>query len=210
MDKDIYIIGAGTYGEAMFELALLCGYNPVAYFDDDENKLGQKVMDIPILGKLDSAKFSIAGENFVVAIGNNKIREKKMLELINLDANVPSLIHPSANISKYAKISNIGCYIHANVYIWTKVRIEKFCIVSPVVMIAHHSVLKEGCFISAGSNIGAGIILDDKSFIGIGSTIMTGVKKIGKNTIVGAGSVIIKNIADNHIVVGNPGRIIKK
>ena len=46
------------------------------------------------------------------------------------------------------------------------------------------------------------------SFIGIGATIIQGIK-IGKNVIIGAGSVVIKDITDNVIVVGNPAKIIK-
>jgi acetyltransferase-like isoleucine patch superfamily enzyme len=46
------------------------------------------------------------------------------------------------------------------------------------------------------------------SFIGIGSTIIQGIK-IGKNTTAGAGSVIIKDVPDNVVVVGNSGKVIK-
>jgi len=46
------------------------------------------------------------------------------------------------------------------------------------------------------------------SFLGIGATIIQGIK-IGKNVTIGAGSVIIKDIPDNVITVGNPAKIIK-
>lgn len=50
--------------------------------------------------------------------------------------------------------------------------------------------------------------------IGEGSIIFSHViilgKKIGKNCVVGAGSVVINDIPDNSIVVGNPARVIKK
>ena len=50
--------------------------------------------------------------------------------------------------------------------------------------------------------------IDELSFIGIGSSIIQGVK-VGKNVTIGAGSVIIKDIPDNAVVVGNPGKVIK-
>jgi len=46
------------------------------------------------------------------------------------------------------------------------------------------------------------------SFVGIGTTIIQGIK-IGKNVTVGAGSVVLKDISDNVIAVGNPAKIIK-
>jgi serine acetyltransferase len=33
--------------------------------------------------------------------------------------------------------------------------------------------------------------------------------RIGQNTTVGAGAVIIKDVPDNVVVVGNPGKVIK-
>ena len=46
------------------------------------------------------------------------------------------------------------------------------------------------------------------SFIGIGATIIQEIK-IGKNVTIGAGSVAIKDIPDNVIIVGNPAKIVK-
>jgi len=45
--------------------------------------------------------------------------------------------------------------------------------------------------------------------IGYGAIILPGVK-IGNNVIVGAGSVITKDVPDNCIVAGNPAKIVKK
>ena len=52
-------------------------------------------------------------------------------------------------------------------------------------------------------------IRDRYTTVGTGTNIIQGLH-IGKNSIVGAGSVVIRDIQDNCTVVGNPGRIIKK
>ena len=49
---------------------------------------------------------------------------------------------------------------------------------------------------------------DELNFIGIGATIIQRIK-IGKNVTIGAGSVVIKDITDNVIALGNPAKIIK-
>ncbi len=46
------------------------------------------------------------------------------------------------------------------------------------------------------------------SFIGGGSIIMPGIR-IGNHVVVGAGSVVTKDIPDHSVVVGNPARIIR-
>lgn len=46
-------------------------------------------------------------------------------------------------------------------------------------------------------------------WIGAGATILRGIT-IGENSVVGAGSVVTKDVPDNVIVAGNPARVIKK
>ena len=56
-----------------------------------------------------------------------------------------------------------------------------------------------------------GCIIGDNSLIGIGAVILNNAK-IGKNCIVGAKALITENkeIPDNSLVVGAPGRVIRK
>lgn len=51
------------------------------------------------------------------------------------------------------------------------------------------------------------VIIGDDCFIGW-NTILLGPCKIGNKVIVGAGSVVTKNIQDNSVVCGNPIRRI--
>jgi acetyltransferase-like isoleucine patch superfamily enzyme len=46
------------------------------------------------------------------------------------------------------------------------------------------------------------------SFIGVGSTILAGVR-IGDEVIIGASSVVTKDIPSNSVAVGNPARVVK-
>ncbi len=56
-----------------------------------------------------------------------------------------------------------------------------------------------------------GCTIGDNSLIGIGAVILNNAK-IGKNCIIGAKSLITENkeIPDNSLVVGSPGRVIRK
>ncbi|MEM1135930.1 MAG: acyltransferase [Bacteroidota bacterium] len=53
------------------------------------------------------------------------------------------------------------------------------------------------------------VILGDGCWIGANTCIVAGVK-IGKNAVVGAGSVVTKDVPDYTVAVGNPARVIKK
>ena len=75
--------------------------------------------------------------------------------------------------------------------------------------IAHHVTVEDGVFMSSGVNIGALINVRERAYIGMGVTAMTGVKEIGHDCLLGAGTVIIRDVPANATVVGNPGRVIK-
>lgn len=53
-----------------------------------------------------------------------------------------------------------------------------------------------------------GPIVEDYAKIGANSTILPGVR-IGRNSLVGAGSVVTKDVPPDSVVVGNPARVVK-
>ena len=209
MDKDIYIIGAGTYGAAIGELAELCGYSVIGFYDDDIKKAGNLILGKPVLGKLDVNKDIKTKASYAIAIGNNQVRISKSREIIRNGGRMPCLIHPKAEISKYSKIGT-SCIIHALSFIWTEAEIGDFTIISPNVVIAHHTHIGIGGFVSTGCSIGAGIIIGERAFVGIGATLMTGVKNIGNDVTIGAGSVVIKDVEERSVVAGVPAKLIRK
>lgn len=61
----------------------------------------------------------------------------------------------------------------------------------------------------AKTEYGKKIIIEDNVWIGGGAVISPGIK-IGSNSTVGAGSVVIKDIPEDVIAVGNPCEVIKR
>ena len=51
--------------------------------------------------------------------------------------------------------------------------------------------------------------MEDNVWIGGGAIIMGGVT-IGKNSVIGAGAVVAKDVPANSIAVGNPTRVIRQ
>ena len=209
MSKEIFIVGAGTYGEVMCELAEILGYSVKGFYDEDEKKQGLTIMKHSVLGKFsDLNDKEIANNSFIVAIGNNATRYKIMNRILNSGGDTPTLVHPTATICPSAEIGK-GVYIQANAYIWTKVRIEDFCIISPNVVIAHHSNVGKACLVSTLTSVGASINIEDKVFVGMGCTIVTGMHTVGENSIIGAGAVVLKDVDKNSVYAGVPAKKIR-
>lgn len=53
------------------------------------------------------------------------------------------------------------------------------------------------------------VIIEDNVYIGVNSVIL-GNARIGKNSVIGAGSVVTKDVPPNVIAVGNPATVIKE
>jgi acetyltransferase-like isoleucine patch superfamily enzyme len=53
------------------------------------------------------------------------------------------------------------------------------------------------------------VIIEDNVFIGYSTTVLKGVH-IGKNAVIGANSVVTKDIPANSIAVGNPCKVVSK
>ena len=53
------------------------------------------------------------------------------------------------------------------------------------------------------------VLIRQGAWIGAGATILPGVS-VGKYAIVGAGSVVTKDVPDYTVVVGNPAKTVKK
>ena len=87
--------------------------------------------------------------------------------------------------------------------------IGDYTMISIGVNISHHSKIGMGCFFSYGTNIGASMDIYDLAYIGAGATLMTGVNKIGKNSLIGAGAVVIRDVPDNAVMAGVPAKILK-
>jgi acetyltransferase-like isoleucine patch superfamily enzyme len=54
----------------------------------------------------------------------------------------------------------------------------------------------------------ASIVIEDNVFIGTNVVILKGVR-VGKNSVIGAGSVVTKDVPENAIVAGNPARLLR-
>ena len=61
---------------------------------------------------------------------------------------------------------------------------------------------------TSGKSQNEGTVLEDNVRVFVNAVVLPGVK-VGKNSIVGAGCVIVKDVPPNVVVMGNPARVIK-
>ncbi len=205
------IIGAGKYGEVYLSYLKESGVDVVGFLDDDPKVVDQTFGGLSVLGpisELPSLREKYGISAVYCPLGNNKSRVKFLKRASSLGYDTPNYIHPSVIISPNVKIGK-GVYILLGTQIMPYTKVEDFVMISMNVSIAHHNVLKTGTFLSTGCNFGASIVAEENTYCGIGSTIMTGLHRLGKDCLIGAGAVVIRDVPDGAVMAGVPAKVIK-
>jgi UDP-2-acetamido-3-amino-2,3-dideoxy-glucuronate N-acetyltransferase len=114
-------------------------------------------------------------------------------------------------IQKNASIGK-NCKISSHTFICEGVTIEDNVFVGHGVTFINDPYPKattnEGCLQSEKDWKVVPVLVRKGASIGSGSTILCGVT-IGENAVVGAGSVVTKDVAANTVVAGNPAKVIR-
>ena len=75
-------------------------------------------------------------------------------------------------------------------------------------MIDHECKIGNGVHLMGGCYLAGRVTVDDFASIGATGTILPDIR-IGRNSIVGAGSVVTKDVKPNTVVVGNPAKYLR-
>jgi sugar O-acyltransferase (sialic acid O-acetyltransferase NeuD family) len=141
----------------------------------------------------------------IISIGDNKIR-KNISKKISHPFTI--LIHPSSFVDIKAKIEN-GTVVFHNAIVQRDSIIGKHCIINTNASIDHDCIINDFVHISPSATLCGNVKVGVGSNIGAGATIIPNIN-IGKWCVIGAGAVITKDVPDYSLVVGIPGKIIKK
>ena len=87
-------------------------------------------------------------------------------------------------------------------------RIASGCRIDDQVFIAHNVQMDENCVVIANAEVSGSVRVGRGSWIGPHSTIIEQVR-IGSNSLVGLGAVVIRDVPDDVVVAGNPAKVIR-
>ena len=211
--KPLLIIGAGGVGrEATLIVEAINCVHPtwdLLGFIDDFTAVGTEYNGVSVLGPLDILTQYKEPIYVVCAIANYTVKKKIIMKIKEFYPWVKfaKLIHPKVDLNPFMSIGE-GCIIYQQVMMTVDVMLGDHVIVCASTGIGHDSVIKDYCDILWNCNISGHVTLEEGCFIGSGATIIQGLK-IGPQTKVGAGSVVLKSTYGYCTVVGVPAKVVR-
>lgn len=209
--EDIVIIGAGGLGRDILWLIERINAKKKVWnvlgFVDDAIPVGTIVESYPIIGSTQDIVNYPKGLNVVCAIGSAKSRKQVLFSLLNNpNFKFPNLIDPCVLMSEKIVLGQ-GNIICASTILTVNIKIEHFCIINLDCTIGHDSIIHSYSTIYPSVNVSGNCVIEAGVELGTGTNIIQGIT-IGENTIVGAGSVVIRNLPKNCTAVGCPAKPI--
>ena len=205
--NDIVLVGYSGHGFVVAEAAIEAKLIP--FFYTDKKKSDFDPFELSYIGFDGDADFIgwDRGYQFILGIGDNKIRESIALKLLLRGETVLNVIHPDSSLSKNIQIG-CGVFISRNVSVNSFAELGDYTILNTGSIVEHECKLGSAVHIAPGAVLAGNVEVGDRSFIGANAVVKQGVK-IGKDVIVGAGSVVINDVSDGKKLVGNPAKEIK-
>jgi sugar O-acyltransferase (sialic acid O-acetyltransferase NeuD family) len=209
--KKLGIIGSGDLGQLIAHHALInCGFNEVLFFDDFKSPKDIVNNNIVYGGIKDIEKAFNNNEisHIIIAVGYKHMEFRKTL-FKQFSGKIPfaSIIHPSSSIDRSCKLGEgivvlPGCILDMNVEISDNVLLNTGCVIS------HDSTIKAHSFLSPRVAVAGFVEIGEGCIIGINTTIIDNIQ-INDFVQTGGGTVVIKNLIERGLYVGNPARFIK-
>lgn len=222
--KKLIIMGAGAFARetlwAVNEPKEGFGsYSVIGFLDDDLSKTNTPVLpgsagiitrNLKILGSLDSLLNSgfTDFEYILPAIGTTDIKKIFTERILKYNCKLPGpVIHRSVEIG-HDNIIGDGTIIAANSSITCNISIGRQVNINLNCTVGHDVIIEDYCNLSPDVNLSGNVHLSEGVTIGTGAVILPKVK-IGSWSIIGAGTVVTKDIPPFSTAVGIPARIIK-
>ena len=208
----IGIFGTSGMAREAGDIALELGLEPV-YVARDQTEMDACSFTAKVI--LESELDQNQEMDYVIGIGDNGIRQRIAQRYATL-LRFANLIHPSASFGigqrELIEVKQ-GVIVCAGVRFTNNIQVGDFCIFNLNSTVSHDVVIDEYVFLAPGAHIAGNVHIETRAWIGIGVAINQGTesmkRRIGADTTIGSGAVVVKDCESNAIYVGIPARRIK-
>ncbi len=211
--KNVVIFGASGHGSVVMDCIEKEGKYKIVGFIDSVKKKGNLHNGYKILGtEFDLPyirdKYNVFGG--IVAIGDNWTRKVIVNKIIKLipEFHFISTIHPHSAIGSNVFIGS-GVVVTPGVVINANSVVRNHCILNTYSSLDHDGELQDFSSLAPRACVGGNFKLGKYSAICLGTHIIENIV-IQEHSVIGAGSLVLKNIGNYVVAYGNPAKIVRK
>ena len=210
--RPLAIVGAGGLGREIAILVAQLNEAGEAWdlrgFYDDCAPATPTVGGLPYLGTVADLN-AVAGPLAVaVAIGSSAGRATVVSRLTSPQLSFPALVHPAVALRPAQRIAlGAGCLIQRGCLLTCDIMLGRFVLLNLGCTVGHDAVLDDFCSLMPHTNVGGAAHLETGVYLGTNATVIHQVR-VGAQTTVGAGAVVVRNLPAGCTAVGVPARIL--
>jgi sugar O-acyltransferase (sialic acid O-acetyltransferase NeuD family) len=207
---DIYVVGARAQARVSHQTLVAEGHRAPYVFDHDRSV--SKPWDCELIhDDSDFERYARKCEAFLVCIGDVgrgqiRVEFSRRLEAVGLAPY--SAIHPTTFVPKSAKVGR-GLQTFPCAVVGDFTDIGDYCILGINCAVDHDGRIGCGVHVMGGASVAGSVKIGEFATVGANATILPGLT-IGRNSIVGAGAVVTKDVPDDVVVAGVPARILRE
>lgn len=210
--KTLGIFGTSGFAREVGDIAFNLGFEPI-YIARERSEVDAWTFDSEVTLESDVLNLKVA--EFAIGIGDNTLRRTISERYLN-QLKFSNLLHPSASFGRAqlaAFAARKGVIVCAGVCFTNNIHVGDFSIFNLNATVGHDAIIEEFVNISPGANISGNVHIEAGCWIGTGAVINQGNAesklRIGANTVIGSGSVVVKHCERDTVYVGVPVRKIK-
>jgi sugar O-acyltransferase (sialic acid O-acetyltransferase NeuD family) len=210
--KKIVLFGGGNQVHYTLDIVEKQGLYKVVGIIDSVHDIGSERFGYKVIGRQEDIKSLIEEygiEGGIITIGDNWIRYYVSQQIKNLvkDFEFVNAIHPSVIIGNNVQLGT-GIVVMAGVIINPMAKIGNHTFFATGSQIEHDCTIEDFASVSAGSILGGYVHIKKYSAITLNVTILDRVT-IGENSVIGSGSLVLKDVSNNILAYGNPSKNIR-
>jgi sugar O-acyltransferase (sialic acid O-acetyltransferase NeuD family) len=206
----ILVLGAGGHGQVVADVLLRMAeagadLTVAGYLDDNAGLIGHDLLGVPVLGRF-ADRMSVPHDAIVLALGSNRTRQRLAAELTCQGERFAVACHPRAVIAPDVAIGP-GSMVCGGVVINPGSVIGAHAILNTGCTVDHHNRIGDFAHVAPGVHLGGDVRIGEGALVGIASCVLPQ-RSVGDWAIVGAGSVVTRNIPPGITAFGMPARAV--